>query len=48
MRKVLAGTLCIILMGEIAQAHNLLSDDAILSLTVPQLIELVGVKKMYE
>jgi hypothetical protein len=31
-------------MGEIAQAHNLLSDDARLSLTVPQLIELVGVK----
>lgn len=44
MRKVLAGTLGIILMGEIVQAHNLLSDDARLRLTVPQLIELVGVK----
>ncbi len=44
MRKVLAHVLCITLIGEIAQAHNLLSDDARLSLTVPQLIELVGVK----
>ncbi|MDI6782257.1 MAG: hypothetical protein QME49_09175 [bacterium] len=44
MRKVLAGTLGIILMGEIAQAHNLFVDDARVSLTVPQLIELVGVK----
>ena len=44
MRKVLAGILGIILIGEIAQAHNLLSDDARLNLTVPQLIELVGVK----
>ncbi|MFH1861012.1 MAG: hypothetical protein ABH870_08415 [bacterium] len=44
MGKILIGILGIILMGEIAQAHNLLCDDAILRLAVPQLIELVGVK----